>query len=145
MASFEEMMERVARDEEVKPSEDGFERTLKAHRYQLLRSLNYSATKSNVDIARGFIELTDKDKKDIETSIFRKGRQMKNLNRGIFMNGLVEFENYEAKLKFLLSPAYRFGMKFYDQQWNINFSDSDFGNTLSISSNKFNKKSLAHA
>lgn len=145
MDSFEKMMERVAGDEEVKPSEDGFEETLKAHRHELLRSLKYRATKSNVDIAKGFVELTDKEKENIATSVFRIGRQMKNLDRGIFMNGMIEFESYEAKLKFLISPAYRFGMKFYDQQWNINFSDADFANTLSISSKKLHKNSLSYA
>jgi len=145
MVSFEEMMERVAGDGEVKETDNGIEKVLKAHRHELLRSLKYRATKSNVDIAKGYLELTHAEKEAIATSIFRKGRQMKNLDRGIFLNGFLEFEDYESKLKFLLSPAYKFGMKFYDQERNILFNDADFANTLSVSSKKFNNQSLAHA
>lgn len=131
MMGFDKMMQRVS-DGKTTESEDMFENVLRVHRFDLLRKLNYKATKSNQEIAQGYLELTEEEKEDIAADIFKKGKQMKNLNKGIFMNGLLKFADYESKLKFLLSPVYRFGMKFYDQQKNIHFTDADFANTLSI-------------
>lgn len=145
MDSFEKMMEKVAEEEQVNQTEDGFEKMLRAHRNDLLRKLKYKATKSNIDIAKGFVDLTHEERENIANSIFRKGKQMKNLSKGIFVHGLMKFHNYESKLKFLLSYPYQFGMKFYDQQQSIAFFDADFANTLSINSKEFNNKPLSHA
>jgi len=142
MIGFEKMMQRVSEEEQLNDASDQFEQILRIHRYDFLRKLNYKATKSNVDIAKGYLELTDQQKEEIAASVLRKGKQMKNLEKGIFINGLLRFEDYESKLKLLLSPAFKFGMKFYDQQKNIHFADADFGNTLSIQSKDFDNKTL---
>jgi len=145
MSVFERMMENVVDGKAEKDNKDDFESVLRAHRFELLRQLKYRATKSNKDIAQGYLELDSSRKEEIATSIFKKGKQMKNLSRGIFLNGLLKFNDYESKLRFLTSPVYRFGMKFYDQQKNIHFSDADFANTLSIQSKKFDNRSLSDA
>ena len=145
MKGFEEMMHRVSRNERLDNSGDPFENVLRTHRHELLRRFKYKATRSNVDIAKAYIELTESDKQEIALSVFRKGRQMKNLHKGVFINGLLHFSDYESKLKLLLSPVYKFGMKFYDQQKNIHFSDADFANTLSIQSEEFSNKRLVDA
>ena len=147
MEGFEKMMQRVAGEETrtAKNSEDEFEDVLRVHRHDMLRKLQYNATKSNVDIAKGYLDLTEQQREEIAASIFKKGKQMKNLNKGIFINGLFRFKDYESKLQFMLSSAYKFGMKFYDQQKNIHFADADFANTLSIQSSQFDNQPLSHA
>mmetsp|Transcript_41745 Transcript_41745/g.48214 ORF Transcript_41745/g.48214 Transcript_41745/m.48214 type:complete len:487 (-) Transcript_41745:436-1896(-) len=142
MSSFEKMMQRAMDVGEAKGEIDGFENVLRAHRNDLLRQFKFKATKSNKDIAKEYLDLSQKEQEEIATSILRKGRQMKNLNKGIFLHGLLKFKDYESKLKFLISPAYKFGMKFYDQPKNIHFFDADFGNTLSVQSREFANKSL---
>lgn len=156
------MLHEVVEKNQVVDTKDGFERVLRAHRNELLRHMNFKATKSNVDIAKGFLELTIEEREKISASIFRKGRQMRNLNKGIFAHGILEFgpgydydqmkaetfpkdfqKHYEAKLNFLLSPGFQFGIKFYDQQYHIQFSDADFANTLSVSSKEFDNRTLS--
>ena len=144
MNTFEKMMQNAINNVDIKEEVDDFENVLRTHRHDLLKIMNYRATKSNAEIAKGYLDLTPKEQEEIAASILRKGKQLKNLNKGIFINGLLKFSDYESKLKFLLSPAYQFGMKFYDQQKNLYFYDADFGNTLSIQSKEFENKSLNH-
>lgn len=145
MYGFDKMMQRIASAEEVKSEGDEFEDVLRLHRHEMLRKLQYNATKSNADIAKGYLDLTEQQKEEIAASVFKKGKQMKNLNKGIFINGLFRFKDYESKLQFMMSSSYKFGMKFYDQQKNIHFADADFANTLSIQSAQFDNQPLSHA
>ena len=144
MVTFEKMMQEALTDEKVKEDVDDFENVLRTHRHDFIRMMNYSVKTSNKDIAKGYLDLTHQEKEEIAASILRKGKHLKNLNKGIFVHGFLKFNDYESKLKFLLSPAYQFGMKFYDQQKSVYFYDADFGNTLTIHSKEFENKSLNH-
>lgn len=58
------------------------------------------------------------------------------------MSGVIEFENYESKLKMMNSALFLFGMRLYQMKGNLSFFDSDFLNTIMISSPIFENRTL---
>ena len=76
-----------------------------------------------------------------------KVRQRYGLDKPILANGVLEFESYEAKLKMLQSPLYKFGnlsliLGLYHFFNNIEFFDCDFANVLQIKTTAFEKRTL---
>lgn len=64
------------------------------------------------------------------------------LDQEITMSGVIEFKNYEAKLKMMDTALFLFGMRLFSMKGNIRFYDSDFLNTVMVSSPIFENRTL---
>jgi adenine-specific DNA methylase len=64
------------------------------------------------------------------------------LNRPILRSGFLKFKAYNEKIKMMDTPLFLFGMKIHRHQFNVEFFDADFANTLLIESQTFTDKTL---
>lgn len=71
-----------------------------------------------------------------------KMKKMLKLENTILKRGLLKFNKYEDKLKFMDTALFLFGMKLHRMSENINFFDADFANTLQIKCALFDNKTL---
>ena len=71
-----------------------------------------------------------------------KMKKMLKLEDKILKRGLLKFNKYEDKLKFMDTALFLFGMKLHRMSENINFYDADFANTLQIRCALFDNKTL---
>ncbi len=85
--------------------------------------------------------------KDIKNDLNYKVRQRYGLDKPVLTAGVLEFESYEAKLRMLLSPMYKFGKPALSEGLfhffnNIEFFDCDFANVVQIKGSAFEKRTL---
>lgn len=115
MELFENMMNRVAKNERIMDDdpESGFEAVLRANRGKIFKDLGMPSTKSNVDLAQDYLELTQRERQVIAQPLLRSGQKMKNLHNGIFMRGSITFEDYDAKLRMMDDAPYKLDMKLH--------------------------------
>jgi hypothetical protein len=79
---------------------------------------------------------------EIQSEVSKKEMQEKGMERPVQKDGLIKFENYESKLEMMDTALFLFGMKLYRQEGSVEFFDADFANTLQVSSQLFENKTL---
>ena len=57
---------------------------------------------------------------------------MLGLNNPVNRVGLLEFHDYDTKLKMMNDPMFLFGLKMHDMPGEVEFFDADLCNSLSV-------------
>ena len=65
---------------------------------------------------------------------------MKQMDKGIKITGMLEYDSYFEKLKMMDTYIFKLDMKLYGQLDQISFFDADFANTLTVMSEEFGNK-----
>jgi hypothetical protein len=67
------------------------------------------------------------------------------LEKPITREGFLKFDSYESKLEMMDTALFLFGMKLHNQVGSVEFFDSDFCNTITVTSPHFVDRTLSDA